>query len=166
MSAGVRVKKNAWPKVESRLLGIQGVLRGYLQSEIYPTVQQQYFELFKTEGASEGFDWRAIKISQDWVERKIELREKDAQRYPGGDRRGIFTGKLLGAVVGKQDSQIPGAKEGAGYHRKVIGSNKLIVSTTLPYYDDQPYPIGLSKDTVKDLKGFIKEWIKSKAGGK
>jgi hypothetical protein len=166
MSAGVKIKKNAWPKVESRLLSINGLLRGYLQNEIYPAVQGQYFEMFKTEGASENLDWRAIKISQEWVDKKVDLREKDAQRYPGGDRRGIFTGKLLGAVVGKADSSVAGAKEGAAYHRKIVGSNKLIISTTLPYYDDQPYPIGLSKETVSDLKGFIKKFIKEKAGSK
>jgi len=130
MSISLKMVKNSFEKYRSQLLEPERKVAAFFQSTLYPMYQEAQFQRWKTEGASEGMEF---KEAQDkWIKRKERQKEKDSDKYPGGSKRLVYTGALAGSAVGP----ISGSEfsnRGQKWHRKTITPKSMVVATTAPY---------------------------------
>lgn len=140
-------------------------IRAYVNRKIYPRVQKYLYDMFITGGMSEGHNWRTeYTISKAWKEHKLEAKTRYPNLFPGGDRPALYSGLLMGSVVGPALAKAaPGqVAEGAQkYHRKMVRGDSLVVASAVPYFADLPYSLKLSTASKtlinKDVRAFVKE---------
>lgn len=106
---------------QEAMVQVQSASVTFFRRALYPLYRIKMEQRWISQNASEGQTWKSV--SEKWKEKKIALRNKDAAKYPGGDKLMVFTSTLFKAVVGRDKT----------YHRLAITPKEMKVSTTLPY---------------------------------
>ncbi len=132
MNAKFKQVQNGFKKWKARVGEPRAKIRGFFVRELYPFYQEKQMQRWETEGKSEGGDFAFPASSPYWAKKKLELKQKYGNKFPGGDKWLTFTGNLASIVIGTIPSAQCGVS-GRSYHRRSITDRKLTVSTTIPY---------------------------------
>jgi hypothetical protein len=132
MNSKFKLVSSAFEKWKKRVREPQAKIRGFFTRELYPFYQEKQMTRFETEGKSEGGDFEFPSSSPYWTKKKVELKQKYGDKFPGGRKKLVFTGKLAASVIGNIPSAEFGS-EGRKFHRRSITNHKMTVATTIPY---------------------------------
>jgi hypothetical protein len=145
------MSKTGFKKIQSSITkNLQGMmsrerlLQGYLNRVVYAQYQKAQRKRWMTEGASEGERW--TPLNEAYARWK---RVRYASELGGGTKMLIRTNRLQLSVIG-----------GSAEHRKVVGTKRLIISTTVPYaiyVDEKRTFTGLGEATSAEIsKGIVR----------
>lgn len=155
--SGFKMIRNDFEKRMNGMINSGGLFRGFLNSTIYSIYQKAQDERFRSENQSEGRKWKQVR--RDYRIRKIREKQRDPNRFPGGDRILIHTGELSRSVVGSD----------LKFHRKIVSERSITIATTLEYAgfvaETRPF-MSFGRTTQKKFSDAVKRFVKNKIGGK
>jgi hypothetical protein len=158
--ASLKILTNRLEEMKQDMLSEGKFRKAFFARTMYPLYQKKQGERFATSGRSEQTDkWT---MSKEWKEYKIRVKSEE---YPGGDRPGIYTGKLFSGVVG-----VGNWKE---LHSKAFSDKRMVISTTRERFSELNKKFHVTEwgeNTRKEFKrlmtaGFA-EFLKSRRSRK